>query len=88
MLKRPWLADSAHFVLLQMGLTGVKRSESLNGSPVFIKALADIAAEHLQKGTTVSTQMMLRCPGCTNETCGQAKEYFHNQTVEPAQIQA
>lgn len=71
-----------------MGLTGVKRSESLNGSPVFIKALADIAAEHLKNGTTVSTQMMLRCPGCTNETCGQAKEFFHNQTVEPVPIQA
>jgi hypothetical protein len=66
----------------------VKRSESLNGSPVFIRALADIAAEHLQKGKAVSTQMMLRCPGCTNETCGQAKEYFHNQTVEAVPIQS
>merc|ERR1712093_678952 len=32
----------------QMGLTGVKRCESLNASPVFIKALADLAADHLK----------------------------------------
>jgi len=60
----------------ELGLTGVKRSESLNGSPVFIRALADIAAEHLKHGQKVSTQMMLRCPGCTNETCKDAKNYF------------
>lgn len=62
--------------LVQLGLTGVRRSESLNGSPVFIRALADIAAEHLKHGQTVSTQMMLRCPGCTNETCKETKNYF------------
>lgn len=61
----------------EMGLTGVKRSESLNGSPVFIRALADIAANHLKSGQAVSKQLMLRCPGCTNETCKQAKSYFH-----------
>lgn len=69
-------------------MTGVKRSESLNGSPVFIRALADIAAAHLQRGAAVSTQMMLRCPGCTNETCGQSKQYFHDQTVQAVPIQA
>lgn len=61
-----------------MGLTGVKRCASLNDSPHFIAALADIASKHLNtvpfKG--VSTQMMLRCPGCVNEKCGEAKEWF------------
>ena len=57
------------------------RSESLNESPVFIRALADIAAEHLREvdaGTQArtSTQMALRCPGCTNDTCGQQKAWF------------
>ncbi|EMD37920.1 hypothetical protein CERSUDRAFT_50322 [Gelatoporia subvermispora B] len=59
----------------------VHRAESLNDSPVFIRALADIAAAHLKDVTTgqagpTSIQMALRCPGCTNATCGQQKAWF------------
>lgn len=58
----------------------VYRAESLNDSPVFIRALADIATEHLRdcaagKGPT-SIQMALRCPGCANSTCGEQKAWF------------
>lgn len=58
----------------------VERAESLNESPVFIRALADITTQHLRdysagKGP-VSTQFGLRCPGCTNATCGQQKAWF------------
>ncbi|TFK44703.1 hypothetical protein BDQ12DRAFT_593438 [Crucibulum laeve] len=58
----------------------VHRAESLNDSPVFIRALADIAAQHLRncaagKGP-VSIQLGLRCPGCTNATCGHQKAWF------------
>lgn len=59
-----------------MGLTGVKRCASLNDSPHFISALADIAATHLKSGESVSKQMMLRCPGCVNEKCGTSKEWY------------
>ncbi|KAF5393506.1 hypothetical protein D9757_000590 [Collybiopsis confluens] len=46
------------------------RSESLNDSPVFIRALADIAAQHLREQSSnqcgpTSVQMGLRCPGCS-----------------------
>lgn len=54
----------------------VYRAESLNDSPVFIRALADIAVEHLRKDGPTSVQLGLRCPGCTNATCGQQKEWF------------
>ena len=57
-------------------MTGVKRCDSLNDSPVFIRALADLAAAHLKEGAATSSQMLLRCPNCTNATCGQAKAYF------------
>jgi len=58
----------------------VHRAESLNDSPVFIRALADIVTEHLRdcdagKGPT-SVQMGLRCPGCKNATCGEQKAWF------------
>jgi ferrochelatase len=58
------------------GHEGVKRAESLNDSPVFIEALADIAKAHLQSGKACSPQMILRCPGCTSERCLAQKEFF------------
>ncbi|EJD03437.1 ferrochelatase [Fomitiporia mediterranea MF3/22] len=59
----------------------VHRAESLNDSPVFIRALADIVNKHLKDYSAgriepASVQMMLRCPGCTNATCGQQKNWF------------
>ncbi|KAK7472571.1 ferrochelatase hem15 [Stygiomarasmius scandens] len=57
----------------------VHRAASLNDSPVFIRALADIATAHLQQTRKVgptSIQMGLRCPGCTNATCGAQKTWF------------
>lgn len=57
----------------------VKRAESLNGSPVFIKALADIAKDHLASGQACSAQMGLRCPGCTSERCAESKRFFAGQ---------
>jgi len=58
------------------GNPGVKRAESLNGSPVFIQALADIAHEHLQSGVSCSRQMGLRCQGCKSERCLEQKKFF------------
>ncbi|OAA65957.1 ferrochelatase [Niveomyces insectorum RCEF 264] len=57
----------------------IKRAESLNGSPTFIRALADIAAAHLQSGSACSPQMGLRCPGCKSERCLESKRFFAAQ---------
>lgn len=57
----------------------VKRAESLNGSSVFISALADIAKAHLESGQACSPQMGLRCPGCKSERCGESKRFFASQ---------
>ena len=57
----------------------VKRVESLNGSPVFIRALADIAKAHLQENQATSPQMALRCPGCKSERCSESKRFFASQ---------
>jgi protoporphyrin/coproporphyrin ferrochelatase len=58
------------------GLPGVKRAESLNGSPIFIQALADIARDHLKSGESCSEQMALRCQGCKSERCLESKKFF------------
>lgn len=62
----------------------VKRAESLNGSPVFIKALADIAKAHLDSGIKTSVQMGLRCPGCKSERCLESKKFFAGAERVPA----
>lgn len=59
----------------------VKRVESLNGSPVFIRALADLAKSHLKSGIACSAQMGLRCPGCKSERCAESKKFFGGQQV-------
>ena len=60
----------------------VKRVESLNGSPVFIEALADIAKAHLESGVACSQQMGLRCPGCKSDRCAESKSFFASQQAE------
>lgn len=62
----------------------VKRAESLNDNPTFIKALADIAKTHLDSGITCSTQMGLRCPGCKSERCLESKKFFAGEGRVPA----
>ena len=57
----------------------VKRAESLNGNPIFIRALADLAKDHLGSGVAHSKQMGLRCPGCKSERCLESKNFFAAQ---------
>lgn len=57
----------------------VKRAESLNGSPVFIQGLADLAKAHLDSGEACSLQMGLRCPACKSERCAESKKFFASQ---------
>lgn len=65
---------------------GIKRAESLNGDPLFIEALADIAKTHLQSGEKVSKQMGLRCPMCKNEKCNEQKVSLVANTIPPPPI--
>ncbi|KIW71047.1 ferrochelatase [Phialophora macrospora] len=64
------------------GHPGVKRAESLNGSRVFIQALADIAHKHLQSGESCSRQMGLRCQGCKSERCLEQKRFFAGEQAK------
>ncbi|KAJ9236078.1 hypothetical protein DTO207G8_7033 [Paecilomyces variotii] len=68
-------------VMHEAGHPGVKRAESLNGSPVFIQALADIALEHLRRGQNCSPQMTLRCQGCKSERCLEQKKFFAGESA-------
>jgi ferrochelatase len=63
-------------VIHEANSDGVKRAESLNGSKVFIQALADIAASHLKSEEKCSRQMQLRCQGCKSVKCLESKKFF------------
>ncbi|EFZ04070.2 ferrochelatase precursor [Metarhizium anisopliae] len=74
------LYELDHEVIGESGHTDtIKRADSLNGSPVFIEALADIAKAHLRSGEACSKQMNLRCPSCKSERCTETKKFFARQ---------
>ncbi|XP_050397088.1 ferrochelatase, mitochondrial [Patella vulgata] len=63
----------------ECGIKNIRRAASLNDNPIFIEALADIVKTHLHSNNVCSRQLLLRCPMCTNPTCGQTKEFFSSQ---------
>ncbi|KAG7221196.1 hypothetical protein INR49_017483 [Caranx melampygus] len=65
----------------QCGVENIRRAESLNGNPLFMKALADLVQSHLKSNEPCSRQLTLRCPLCTNPTCGETKAFFANQKL-------
>jgi ferrochelatase len=66
---------------LQAGVTGYKRSESLNDDPIFAEAMADIVKNHLESGKVTTPLMSLRCPSCNSDYCADQKEFFANQKI-------
>ncbi len=58
-------AELAH----EVGIANFKRAPAMNDDPLFIRALAEIVAEHLRGGRLHSSQYRLRCPGCENAIC-------------------
>lgn len=61
----------------------LNRAESLNGSPIFIRGLADVVGQHLRDyaagvvGPT-TPQLRMRCPGCVNPRCEVTKTWLAN----------
>lgn len=43
------------------------------------QAQADLVKSHLLSNRACSKQLLLRCPMCVNNTCGQAKQFFSDQ---------
>uniref|UniRef100_A0A7N8X8P1 Ferrochelatase n=1 Tax=Mastacembelus armatus TaxID=205130 RepID=A0A7N8X8P1_9TELE len=66
---------------VECGVENIRRAASLNGNPLFMKALADLVQSHLKSSEPCSRQLTLLCPLCTNPTCGEAKAFFANQKL-------
>ncbi|KAG7272964.1 hypothetical protein CRUP_021469 [Coryphaenoides rupestris] len=65
----------------ECGAENIRRAESLNGNPLFMKALAELVQAHLLSKEPCSRQLTLRCPLCTNPTCGETKTFFSTQKL-------
>ncbi|XP_076820094.1 ferrochelatase, mitochondrial-like [Clavelina lepadiformis] len=65
----------------EAGVENIHRAESLNDSPIFIKAMADVVKSHLDSGTVCTQQLPLRCPMCVNEACGHMRNFFVNGVI-------
>lgn len=65
----------------EVGMKNIRRCESLNDNPLFIKAMADIVKSHMDSKSNCSHQLSLRCPMCINETCGPMKHFFKTNKV-------
>uniref|UniRef100_A0A673IRG1 Ferrochelatase, mitochondrial n=1 Tax=Sinocyclocheilus rhinocerous TaxID=307959 RepID=A0A673IRG1_9TELE len=63
----------------ECGVENIRRAESLNGNPLFFRALADLVQSHLKSNEPCSRQLTLRCPLCVNPTCAQTKAFFSSQ---------
>ncbi|KAI8874077.1 ferrochelatase-domain-containing protein [Ramicandelaber brevisporus] len=65
----------------EAGLTGLKRAESLNDSPTFINALADLAYRSLNSEKASPLLLLrMRCPACKNPKCDVTRAFFSSQS--------
>ncbi|NP_001081718.1 ferrochelatase, mitochondrial [Xenopus laevis] len=71
--------EYAQVLAKECGVENIRRSESLNGNPLFSKALADLVLSHMKSSEICSKQLSLRCPMCVNPVCGEAKSFFTKQ---------
>ncbi|KAM6218771.1 ferrochelatase, mitochondrial isoform 3-T3 [Rhynchocyon petersi] len=63
----------------ECGVENIRRAESLNGNPLFSKALADLVLRHIQSNERCSKQLTLNCPLCANPVCRETKSFFTSQ---------
>ncbi|XP_063815711.1 ferrochelatase, mitochondrial isoform X1 [Pseudophryne corroboree] len=73
--------EYAQHLANECGVENIRRSESLNGNPLFSKALADLVLSHMKSNEICSKQLTLRCQMCVNPVCGEAKAFFTSQDL-------
>ncbi|XP_053622604.1 ferrochelatase, mitochondrial isoform X2 [Plodia interpunctella] len=60
----------------EAGIEQIERVATPNDHPTFIAALADVVAQHLQHGPSLSNQFLTRCPHCVSQRCEASKQFF------------
>ncbi|XP_069885164.1 ferrochelatase, mitochondrial isoform X2 [Dipodomys merriami] len=73
--------EYAQVLAKECGVENIRRAESLNGNPLFSKALADLVYSHMQSNKLCSKQLTLSCPLCVNPVCRETKSFFTGQQL-------
>ncbi|NWU99515.1 HEMH protein, partial [Upupa epops] len=73
--------EYAQVLANECGVENIRRAESLNGNPLFSKALADLVCSHIQSNEICSRQLTLCCPLCVNPVCRKTKAFFTDQQL-------
>ncbi|XP_033367378.1 ferrochelatase, mitochondrial isoform X2 [Parus major] len=73
--------EYAQVLARECGVENIRRAESLNGNPLFSKALADLVCSHLRSNEVCSRQLTLCCPLCVNPVCRESKAFFSSQPL-------
>eukprot|EP00743_Colponemidia_sp_Colp-15_P002486 GILK01002695.1.p1 GENE.GILK01002695.1~~GILK01002695.1.p1 ORF type:complete len:376 (+),score=50.86 GILK01002695.1:34-1128(+) len=63
------------------GMTGLRRAESLNDSPLFIQAMTEIVSDHLRTNEQCSSNLYMKCPLCVNPRCDEITKFTHRSLV-------
>jgi len=64
----------------EVGAERIARCPTPNDHPLFIEGLASLVHDRLTNGPRVNPQLLLRCPMCTNSSCGEAKNWLRKVT--------
>ncbi|ODM94996.1 Ferrochelatase, mitochondrial [Orchesella cincta] len=67
--------EYGHDLAKEVGVN-IKRAESPNDHPLFIKSLAGVVHSHLKSGKVVNPQLLMTCPMCDRETCRETKKWL------------
>ncbi|KAF6775571.1 hypothetical protein AHF37_04490 [Paragonimus kellicotti] len=63
-------------VAKKAGMVRVRRAAALNDNESFMKGLAQLVTKHLHSGQLCTRQFLLRCPMCTNSSCGATRRFL------------
>lgn len=64
----------------EVGAEEIRRCAAPNDDPLFIDALVDEVARHIEAGRKCSEQFLNNCPMCVNPSCYQSKQWFRYNT--------
>jgi len=64
----------------EVGAERIARCAAPNTDDTFIQCLVDLVSNHLKQGATVSPQMLMTCPMCTDQSCKTSKMWWAKAT--------
>ncbi len=65
----------------EVGAERIARCAAPNDHPLFVEALAEVVAAHLDSGQRATPQLLFRCPRCDNAACSKTRAWISKVTA-------